>query len=318
MKNILLITTGGTIASEITENGLAPIFSIDKFFKNIDASKKFKFPPDCISLFNVDSTNITVGHWQKIAETIALNLDKYDGFVITHGTDTMAYTSSALSLMLENINKPVILTGSQLPLDFQNSDAPKNLSDAFKIATSDILGVFVVFNGKIICGDCAKKIYTENFNAFDSINKDFAGKICDDKVFIDEKYKIRNNSKFQLKTSMEKNVFVHKITPFDNISIVDKVINSGIKGLILECYGMGGIPNTDELNFIPIIEKANAMSIPVIISTQCVYDGVDISTYEVGITAQNAGAISSKNYTIEYASVRLMYMLGNNIDLKYY
>ncbi|MBO8434251.1 MAG: asparaginase, partial [Tyzzerella sp.] len=83
-------------------------------------------------------------------------------------------------------------------------------------------------------------------------------------------------------------------------------------------YGMGGIPNTDELNFIPIIEKANAMSIPVIISTQCVYDGVDISTYEVGITAQNAGAISSKNYTIEYASVRLMYMLGNNIDLKYY
>lgn len=318
MKNILLITTGGTIASTETDEGLAPSLSTEIFFKNINTKNNFKFPPDCISLFNIDSTNITVENWQKTAQTVAENIDKYDGFVITHGTDTMAYTAAALSLMLENINKPVIITGSQLPLEVENTDATKNLSDAFTVAISDIKGVYIVFNGKIICGDCGKKLYTENFDAFHSINKDYAGKIVNNEAFIKDEYKKAVNGNFKLKINMEKNIYIHKITPFDNISIMENIINSGIKGLILECYGIGGIPNTKNLNFIPIIEKCVKKNIPVIISTQCIFDGVDISTYEVGVKAEKAGALSSKNYTIEYAALRLMHFLGNNMDLKQY
>ncbi len=318
MKNILLITTGGTIASKETSEGLSPALSTETFFKNIKSEKNFVFPPDCIPLFNVDSTNITVENWQKIAETVFYNIEKYDGFVITHGTDTMAYTSGALSLMLENINKPVIITGSQLPLEVENSDAPKNLSDAFTVATSNIKGVFIVFNGKIICGDCAKKLYTENFDAFHSINKEYAGKIEKGKAIINEKYTVSSDKPISLNIKMEKNIFVHRITPFDNISNIDNIINSGIKGIVLEGYGMGGIPNIENLNYIPIIEKAIKNNIPVVISTQCIYDGVNLSTYEVGVKAMKTGVLSSKNYTTEYATLRLMYFLGNNKDLKEY
>ena len=170
MKKVLLITTGGTIASIKTDEGLVP---------SLDGNKLLSFLPgiknlcevDVKPLFNLDSTNVYYKHWLMLAEEIKNNYDKYDGFIITHGTDTMGYTASALSYLIQNSKKPIVLTGAQKPINLEISDAKTNLLDSFIYASSDIArGVVLIFNGNVILGTRARKTRSKSFAAFSSIN----------------------------------------------------------------------------------------------------------------------------------------------------
>jgi len=169
MKKILLISTGGTIASTISENGLTPTIKPDEmlnYLKNIDELCEI----DTYQLLNIDSTNIQPEHWLEIVDFIKEKYDLYHGFVITHGTDTLAYTSAALSYLIQNIDKPIILTGSQKPINLDTTDAKKNLKDAIRFALEDdVKGVYIVFDGKGIVGTRARKTRTKSFNAFENL-----------------------------------------------------------------------------------------------------------------------------------------------------
>ena len=170
MKHILLIATGGTIASKSTENGLAPQISSEEMLDYVPAAREF-CTIDAIQILNIDSTNLQPEHWLLMARTVRENYDKYDGFVICHGTDTMAYTSSALSYLIQNSPKPIIITGAQKPISMEVTDAKTNLLDSLRFAACpDAHGVCIVFNGKVIAGTRAKKVHSKSFNAFDSIN----------------------------------------------------------------------------------------------------------------------------------------------------
>jgi L-asparaginase len=157
MKRLLLLATGGTIASVESKEGLVPGMSAEELLNYFEKSS---LPVDvtCKILMNRDSTNMQPEHWVTIADAIASNYDQFDGFVITHGTDTLAYTSAALSYMLQGLDKPVVLTGSQVPISFKKTDAKKNLTDALRFACEDTGGVFVVFDGRVIVGTRAVKL----------------------------------------------------------------------------------------------------------------------------------------------------------------
>ena len=169
MKKILLIGTGGTIASDVTEDGLAPELTTEQLLSHLPAISGI-CDVDCVQLLNLDSTNMRPEHWLAMAGCVRDNYDRYDGFVITHGTDTMAYTAAALSYLIQGSPKPVILTGAQKPIGFDSTDSKINLTDAFRCAASDLPGVSIVFNSHVILGTRARKTRTKSFQAFSSIN----------------------------------------------------------------------------------------------------------------------------------------------------
>lgn len=169
MKRILLIATGGTIASKDNGNGLTPSIDVNILLDYIPVIRQMCHVTG-ISIMNIDSSNMNTAYIAAISECIMKNYNNYDGFVITHGTDTCAYTAAALSYQLVNLSKPVILTGSQLPIDAEGTDAVINLTHALIYSCEDISGVFLAFSGKLIKGTCAKKIKTKSFDAFESIN----------------------------------------------------------------------------------------------------------------------------------------------------
>ncbi|MFR2945316.1 MAG: asparaginase, partial [Lachnospiraceae bacterium] len=170
MKKILLIATGGTIASTTGKHGLSPTVSAEELIEYVPEIRKC-CEADYIQPYNIDSTNVTPAHWLTLAEAIRENYAAYDGFVVCHGTDTMAYTAAALSYLIQNSKKPIVLTGSQKPIDKEDTDARINLRDAFSYAASEKSAqVTIVFHGKAIAGTRAKKIRTKSFNAFDSVD----------------------------------------------------------------------------------------------------------------------------------------------------
>lgn len=310
-----MITTGGTIASIPSDNGLIPeisgkeIISLMSELKNICTI-------DTLELLNIDSSNISKKHYILMLDTLEKNYDNYDGFVITHGTDTMAYSSSMLACAIENLSKPVVFTGSQLPLKAKATDAYRNLYDAFLAACSDNCGVFLAFNGLIHNGDCVKKVYSENFTGFLSINNKTAGKSDNNKIIWNKLYK-NHNIKPVFNKNISEKVFVLKMVPSLKPDIIDVLINMGYKGIIIEGYGAGGVPTADcENNFIPALQKAIENNVAVVCATQCLYDGVHLDKYPAGILSEKYGAISSKNMTLEKALVKLMIGLGNNMTME--
>ena len=169
MKKILLIGTGGTIASDVTDSGLAPELTTEQLLSHIPGISDI-CGVDCLQLLNLDSTNMTPAHWLEIAACIRDHYSRYDGLVITHGTDTMAYTAAALSYLVQGSPKPIVLTGAQKPIGFDSTDSKMNLMDAFRCAAADLPGVSIVFNGKVILGTRARKTRSKSFQAFSSIN----------------------------------------------------------------------------------------------------------------------------------------------------
>lgn len=310
-----MITTGGTIASIPSNNGLIPeisgkdIISLMPELKNICTI-------DTLELLNIDSSNISKKHYILMLDTLEKNYDLYDGFVITHGTDTMAYSSSMLACAIENLSKPVVFTGSQLPLKAKATDAYRNLYDAFLAASDNVYGVFLAFNGDIHYGDSVKKVYSENFTGFLSINNKTAGKSDNNKIIwnkIFEKY----NEKPVFNKNISEKVFVLKMIPSLKPEIIDVLINMGYRAVIIEGYGAGGVPTADcENNFIPALQKAIENNVAVVCATQCLYDGVHLDKYPMGIISEKYGAVSSKNMTLEKTLAKVMLGLGNNMDLK--
>lgn len=310
-----MITTGGTIASIPSNNGLIPkisgkdIISLMPELKNICTI-------DTLELLNIDSSNISKKHYILMLDTLEKNYDNYDGFVITHGTDTMAYSSSMLACAIENLSKPVVFTGSQLPLKAKATDAYRNLYDAFLAASDNVYGVFLAFNGDIHYGDSVKKVYSENFTGFLSINNKTAGKSDNNKIIWNKLYK-NHNIKPVFNKNISEKVFVLKMIPSLKPDIIDVLINMGYKGIIIEGYGAGGVPTADcENNFIPALQKAIENNVAVVCATQCLYDGVHLDKYPAGILSEKYGAISSKNMTLEKTLAKLMLGIGNNMNLK--
>ena len=308
MKKILFLTTGGTLSCKETEDGLVPELKGTDILKEVpelQALGKITVQDIC----QLDSSNLIPAYWSKWAEIIGDNYSDYDAFVISHGTDTMAFTASALSHMLINLGKPVVLTGSQVPLSVANSDARSNLELAFSVAASGLPGVYIAFGNKVIKGLLAKKIFSKNFNAFESVNES--------PVLYFTKKGVKKNlpsrevvGGFRVENKMNPHVLSITMTPGLEPDIIDFAVNKGYKGIVLACYGAGGV-NTETENFLPAIRRAIEKGVRIVCITQCLFDGVDLSLYPMGILATQAGVESGGGLTLEAAVTKLMWELGN-------
>lgn len=308
MKKILLISTGGTIASMPSENGLVPLINSKQLleylkFTNLD------FEIETLNLFNVDSTDMRPEHWLIIKESLKENYDKYDGFVITHGTDTMAYTTSAISYLIQNSEKPIVFTGSQKSIDMDITDAKNNLLNSLIYASKDkSKGVTLMFNGKVIAGTRARKEKTKSFDAFTSINFPILAVMQDEKVYryVDEKTE-KKEVKFYDK--LNTNVFVLKLIPSLSSDILE-VIFKKYDAIIIESYGVGGIPRGLEDELKNLVEKYKHEKI-IIMTTQVPQEGSDVGVYEVGKRITGIEYLEAHDMTIEATVTKIMWVLGN-------
>jgi L-asparaginase len=315
MKKICLLATGGTIASRPGPDGLVPALTGEKMIKMIPELRGL-CQIDYKEILQLDSSNLQPEHWQFMARQIDVYYEKYDGFVISHGTDTMAYSAAAITYMLTNLEKPVVVTGAQLPIEAEGTDGKRNLLAAFSVAVSDHFGVYLVFADKIIHGTQARKMYTENLTAFWSINRPDAGRFTDKNIVVwDEMKKIKSMQPLKCQTGMDKRVCVLKIIPGFEPNLLRLTVDAGYAGIILEGFGAGGIPNNAcERSLLPGLNYAQENGVVVVCTTQCVYDGVHLDRYEVGITAERMGVISGKDMTIEALVPKLMLSLLRGRD----
>lgn len=317
MKKILLLTTGGTIACQPTADGLVPAIDGNSLVKMVPGLAG-KYSISSQALLNLDSSNLEPHHWQIMAQALADNYFDYDGFVITHGTDTLAYTAAALTWMLQYLQKPVVITGAQLPITIPNSDAISNMRYAFEAAGDKVPGVMVVFGNQIIGGLYAKKLFTENSNAFASINAEPWADITTEGICWRPRFLQQLQTKqftpafgFKALTALENKVALIKITPGLEPEIIDYYIHHQYRGLVLEGFGAGGVPN-GEHNWLPYLEKAVLSGMRVLCATQCLYEGVNLHKYPIGTWAVKAGAKSAGTLTTEAAITKLMWELANN------
>ncbi|MDP4157952.1 MAG: asparaginase, partial [Bacillota bacterium] len=269
MKKLLLLATGGTIASVESKEGLVPGMSAEELL-NYFQNPSQTVDVTCQILMNRDSTNMQPEHWVQMADTIASNYDQFDGFVITHGTDTLAFTSAALSYMLQGLDKPIVITGSQVPISFKKTDAKKNLTDSIRFACEGIGGVFVVFDGRVIVGTRAVKMRTKSYDAFESINHPYVASIKGNDVTYFWKPEV-SEEKLVVDRSLCPDVFLLKLYPGIKPEIFD-YIKSSYKGVIIESFGNGGVPFEDR-NLLPKIKELTEAGIAVLISTQCLEEG---------------------------------------------
>lgn len=308
MKKILMIATGGTIASRLGDNGLSPQMSGEEMISYVPQIKEL-CEVDCIQLMNIDSTNISPVEWELLATTIQQKYEDYDGFVICHGTDTMAYTSAVLSFLIPKSPKPIVITGSQKPIDLVITDAKTNLLDSFLYCVSKrACGTNIVFNGKVINGARAKKMYSKNYNAFSSINYPLVAIIQDGKVmsYRDRKY----GGKPTFYNKLDSSVGVFKLIPGADSNVLDKYF-SFYDAVVVESFGTGGIPDGENRGFYPVIEKWQKRGKILVMCTQVVNDGSDMSVYKVGKSLKEKyGFLESYDMTLEAVVAKLMWILA--------
>jgi len=309
MKKILFISAGGTIASQQTESGLAPQMKGQLLLDYVPEIGDI-CSVDCVELLNIDSSNMQPHHWSELAQKIIAEYENYNGFVISHGTDTMAYTSSALGFMLKGISKPVAITGAQLPIEHPKTDGKENLINAFRVAAGDHPAVWLVFADKVIKGDCAKKLYTKNPRAFESVNEPVAALIADGKITW-QTSECEDMSVFAPKTAVDKRVFVYKLIPGASEKVLDFAVQSGYRAIVTEGFGAGGVPNAEN-SLLPALERAINAGVIVVCASQCIYDGVHLDIYDIGVKAERLGAMSAKEMTVEAVVTKLMWALGNS------
>lgn len=312
MKRILILTTGGTIVSEEGENGLEPqVENHDLLYYIGYMTKKYDITIE--NILNLDSSNIQAEEWKKIAHAIYNNLDAYDGIIVTHGTDTMAYTASMLSFMLSNVHKPVVLTGSQMPISNMLTDAKINLYTAFAAIDCNIQGVSIAFNRKVIRGCRAVKVRTMGFEAFESVNSPYLAEVyaVGIKKYQEEKH-IEGTT--LLKDNLSTKVFLLKLIPNTNPAIFDMIANMGYKGIVLEAFGSGGL-HFERRDLIQKIEEITKKGIIVVACSQCLYETSDFTLYEVGRKLLECGAIPGRDMTTEAAVTKLMWALGQTEDV---
>jgi len=306
---ICLLFAGGTIGMirNSKTKALEPASTAHDIIREIPEIQKH-LTLDFKMVVNIDSSNMNPSNWTEIATTIKKLYDRYDGFVVVQGTDTMAYTASALSFALQNLSKPIVLTGSLIPLEEIGSDGKNNLIYACLTATLDIAEVCMVFANKIIRGNRAKK-YHESFVAvFHSPNYPDLGELGRPTI-LHEWRKRRRKRVLKFQPNFNPNISVLKLFPGFDPAILDKVIERKPNGIIIEGFGPGNIPFLEN-TIIPQIAKANKAGISVIISNQMEKGITNLNSYEGGYKAKNAGAISSGNMTTEATITKLMWVLA--------
>ena len=290
MKNILMIGTGGTIASEMTPEGLTP---------ELNSKQLLSFVPkigemchvDCIQVYSLDSTNLEPRHWLGVANAIRESYDRYDGFVISHGTDTMAYTAAALSYLVQGSPKPIVLTGAQKPIWFDGTDSKRNLTDAFFYACRGCGGVQIVFNGKVILGTRARKTCSKSFQAFSSVNYPDLAVVQDDHLLQYMSCPVAEKPAFYDK--LDDNVGLLKLIPGTEDALA-KFMLDRYDGLIIESFGVGGLPEYDGGHL---------------------YEGSDLTVYHVGgHLKQTLRLLEAYDMTTEAAVAKLMWIMGQTHD----
>ncbi len=309
MKKILLLTTGGTIASRWTEQGLSPGINCQDILQMLPVLQE-NFIINSKDIFNLDSSNVQPEEWQYMAEVIAEALPRYDGIIITHGTDTMAYTASALSYMLQNLNKPVVLTGAQIPIEQMFTDAEMNLQVAFAAVNIGISGVVIAFDGKIINGCRSVKVRTLGFDAFESISAPYMGEVYADGVHIKSKNTcVLRKGTFKLKKELCTDVFLLKLIPGTNPEIFDWLQQMKYRGIVIEAFGAGGT-HFERRNLTEKLKKLVESGVSIVVCSQCLYEKSDLSLYEVGRRLLECGVIPGRDMTTEAIVTKLMWALG--------
>lgn len=269
-----------------------------------------------ISIQNVffdDSSDINRHHWKKLSEQIDINFDAFDGFVILHGTDTMAYTASALSFALQNITKPVILTGSQVPMSNIRSDARRNLINSIELATLEIPEVAICFNDHLYRGNRSTKMSIGDFDAFASPNYPPLAEVGIDIKLSDRLLKIHTTER-KLFPDFDDSVQVIKVYPNLNPHLLDNIELSSTKAIILEAFGSGNVPSKGRYNLLPFVEKCIGSNCQVLITSQAAYDSVDLTHYASGKALKKLGALSAGEMTMEATLTKTMNLLARNLS----
>ena len=313
MKNILMIGTGGTIASEMTPEGLTPELNTRQLLDFIpDIGKLCRV--DCIQLYNLDSTNICPENWLGVVDTLRKNYDAYDGFVISHGTDTMAYTAAALSYLIQGSPKPIILTGAQKPIWFDGTDSKRNLTDAFLYACRGCGGVQIVFNGKVILGTRARKTFSKSFQAFSSVNYPDLAVLQDERLL--QYIRTESLPRPIFYDTLCQNVGLLKLIPGTKRELVEFMVER-YDGIVIESFGVGGLPDYPGQEFYPVVRQAVERGRIVVMTTQVPNEGSDLSVYHVGGHLKSTlRLLEAFDMTTEAAVCKLMWILGQTKEFE--